>query len=54
LCIDDITRDFRYKADEKAPNAKSEILLPLKMGDKVLGVLDLQSERLSAFSPNEI
>lgn len=54
LCIDDITRDFRYKADEKAPDARSEILLPLKMGDKVLGVLDLQSERLAAFSPNEI
>jgi signal transduction histidine kinase len=54
LCIDDVTRDFRYKADEKALNAKSEILLPLKMGDKVLGVLDLQSDQLAAFSPNEI
>ncbi|WP_420644532.1 ATP-binding protein [Candidatus Leptofilum sp.] len=54
LCIDDITRDFRYQADEKAPNAQSEILLPLKMGDKVLGVLDLQSNELGAFSPNEI
>ncbi len=54
LCIDDITRDFRYKADEKAPNAQSEILLPLKMGDKVLGVLDLQSDQPGAFLPNEI
>ncbi|WP_420631802.1 ATP-binding protein [Candidatus Leptofilum sp.] len=54
LCIDDITRDFRYQADEKAPNAQSEILLPLKMGDKVLGVLDLQSNELGAFSPSEI
>jgi signal transduction histidine kinase len=54
LCIDDITRDFRYDPAEKAPNAQSEILLPLKMGDKVLGVLDLQSDQLSAFAPNEI
>ena len=54
LCIDDITRDFRYKVDEKAPNAQSEILLPLKMADNVLGVLDLQSDRLAAFSPSEI
>ncbi|MCB8976564.1 MAG: GAF domain-containing protein [Ardenticatenaceae bacterium] len=54
LCIDDITRDFRYDPAEKAPNAKSEILLPLKMGDRVLGVLDLQSDRYSAFSPDEI
>jgi signal transduction histidine kinase len=54
LCIDDITRDFRYQIDEKAPNAQSEILLPLKMGEKVLGVLDLQSDQPGAFSPDEI
>ncbi|VAW32185.1 hypothetical protein MNBD_CHLOROFLEXI01-4590 [hydrothermal vent metagenome] len=54
LCIDDVTRDFRYDPSEKAPNTQSEILLPLKMGDKVLGVLDLQSDRPSAFSPSEI
>ena len=54
LCIDDITRDFRYDPAEKAPHAKSEILLPLKMADRVLGVLDLQSDRYSAFSPDEI
>lgn len=54
LCIDDITRDFRYDPAEKAPHAQSEILLPLKMGDKVLGVLDLQSDQPSAFSPNAI
>ena len=54
LCIDDITRDFRYDPAEKAPNALSEILLPLKMADRVLGVLDLQSDRYGAFSPDEI
>ncbi|MCB9008215.1 MAG: GAF domain-containing sensor histidine kinase [Ardenticatenaceae bacterium] len=54
LCIDDITRDFRYDPNEKAPNAQSEMLLPLKMGDKVLGVLDLQGDKTAAFLPNEI
>ena len=54
LCIDDVTRDFRYDPAEKAPNTRSEILLPLKMGEKVLGVLDLQSDQLGAFSPGEI
>ena len=54
LCIDDVTRDFRYDPAEKAPNTQSEILLPLKMGDKVLGVLDLQSDQPGAFSPSEI
>ena len=54
LCIDDVTRDFRYDKAEKAPNTQSEILLPLKMGNKVLGVLDLQSDQPAAFSPDEI
>lgn len=54
LCIDDVTRDFRYDKTEKAPNTLSEILLPLKMGRKVLGVLDLQSNQPGAFSPDEI
>jgi signal transduction histidine kinase len=54
LCIDDVTRDFRYDPAEKAPQTQSEILLPLKMGVKVLGVLDLQSDQPGAFSPNEI
>ncbi|MCP4418812.1 MAG: GAF domain-containing protein [Chloroflexi bacterium] len=54
LCIDDVTRDFRYDPDEKASQTQSEILLPLKMGEKVLGVLDLQSDQLGMFSPDEI
>ena len=54
LCIDDVTRDFRYDPSEKAPKTQSEILLPLKMGRKVLGVLDLQSDQPAAFSPSEI
>lgn len=54
LYLPDIRKDVRYIASEKAPEAKSELLLPLKMGERVLGVLDLQSERPSRFSHDEI
>ncbi len=54
LYLPDIRQDTRYVAAEKAPDAKSELLLPLKMGERVLGVLDLQSERPSRFTHDEI
>ncbi len=54
LYLPDIRKDARYIEQEKAPGAKSELLLPLKMGDQVLGVLDLQSERPSRFTRDEI
>jgi GAF domain-containing protein len=36
------------------PYTRSEIALPLVVGDRVLGVLDVQSTKRSAFGPQEI
>jgi signal transduction histidine kinase len=44
----------RLIAEEKAPKTLSELLLPLEMGERVLGVLDLQSSRPARFSQEEI
>ena len=44
----------RYRPEEKAPKTQSELLLPLEMGERVLGVLDLQSSRPARFSKEEI
>ncbi len=44
----------RYYPAEKAPNTRSELLVPLQMGEQVLGVLDLQSARPYRFTPQEI
>ncbi len=54
LVLPDVRQDPRYVPDEKAPNTCCELLLPLKMGDRVLGVLDLQSERPGRYTPDEI
>ncbi len=35
------------------PNTRSEIAVPIKLRDEVLGVLDIQSDRLNAFSEND-
>jgi signal transduction histidine kinase len=44
----------RYRPAEKAPKTQSELLLPLEMGERVLGVLDLQSSRPARFFQEEI
>lgn len=44
----------RFIPTEKAPKTLSELLLPLEMGERVLGVLDLQSSRPARFSQEEI
>jgi signal transduction histidine kinase len=44
----------RFIPTEKAPKTMSELLLPLEMGERVLGVLDLQSSRPARFSQEEI
>ena len=44
----------RFIPTEKAPKTVSELLLPLERGERVLGVLDLQSSRPARFSQEEI
>lgn len=54
LVVPDVHKDPRYVAAEKAPQTCCELLLPLKMGDRVLGVLDLQSELPGRYTEDEI
>ena len=43
---------FRFLA--ALPETKSEIVLPLVVDDRKLGVLDIQHDRLNAFHPNDL
>ena len=36
------------------PNTKSELAVPLRKGDRVLGVLDIQSEQLNRFTQEDV
>lgn len=50
----DVSSDPRYKFLPFLSETKSEAVLPLKIEDRVLGVLDVQSDRLDAFHPNDL
>lgn len=53
IMVDDTRTDQRFLFEPLMPNALSEAVLPLKIGDRVIGALDLESEREGAFSDDE-
>jgi serine phosphatase RsbU (regulator of sigma subunit)/putative methionine-R-sulfoxide reductase with GAF domain/anti-sigma regulatory factor (Ser/Thr protein kinase) len=50
----DVRSDSRYKFIDLLSETESEAVLPLKIEDKILGVLDVQSDHLDAFHPNDL
>lgn len=50
----DSTLGSGFVASAELPEAQSEMALPLKSGDQVVGVLDLQSTEANAFSSEDI
>jgi sigma-B regulation protein RsbU (phosphoserine phosphatase) len=50
----DIHTEPRFRFWDLLPETQSEAVLPLKIEGKTLGVLDVQSDRLGAFHPNDL
>lgn len=54
LCIDNVLQETRFVPAEATPHTQSELALPLKKGEQILGVLDLQSNRSMAFAREDL
>lgn len=54
IVCDDVQADPRYRFMDSLPETKSEVVIPLKMEGRVLGVLDVQSNQKNAFHPNDL
>ena len=52
--INNVSGNKLFKPDPLLPNTLSEICLPLKIGDRVTGALDIQSDSMNAFTQSEI
>jgi sigma-B regulation protein RsbU (phosphoserine phosphatase) len=52
LIVPDVDREEHYLRGLKG--AKSELVVPLKFGDQVIGVFDVQSPKLEAFGKREL
>ncbi|MGQ9681068.1 MAG: SpoIIE family protein phosphatase [Anaerolineae bacterium] len=54
LVVKDVAADPRYLPGEGMENTRSEAVVPLKIDERLVGVLDVQSDRPDAFSPDDI
>ncbi len=52
LLVNDVREDDRYVCRDE--NIRSEMCVPLKVGQKVMGVVDVQSRVLNAFSEDDL
>jgi len=50
----DVGKDAVFFDNPDLPNTRSEIALPLKIGEQIIGALDVQSELSQAFSQDDI
>jgi sigma-B regulation protein RsbU (phosphoserine phosphatase) len=54
LIVNDVTREPLYRPAAIMPEiTQSELTVPLKFGDEILGVLDIQSNKLNAFNSQD-
>jgi sigma-B regulation protein RsbU (phosphoserine phosphatase) len=51
--VGDVTAEPRYKEIDSLQNTRSEIVLPLKIEDRIFGVFDVQSDQLQAFTQED-
>lgn len=54
VVIDDVTKDRNYYPNPLLPDTRSEMVLPIKIGERIIGALDVQSTTKNAFSPEVV
>jgi GAF domain-containing protein/CheY-like chemotaxis protein len=54
LIINDVSKNPIHALNPLLPNTKAESGLPLKIGQRVIGAFDVQSNQVNAFKPDDI
>jgi GAF domain-containing protein len=54
LVVNDTTRDTAYSANPVLPDTRAEAAMPLKVSERIVGVLDVQSKQPYAFSDENL
>ncbi len=54
VLVPDVSQDPHYVAWEGLPHTHSELAVPVKHGDKVLGVMDMQATEIDAFDTTDL
>ncbi|MBI5031668.1 MAG: GAF domain-containing sensor histidine kinase [Chloroflexi bacterium] len=54
LVCNDVSQEPRYYKIELLPETRAELAVPLRVGERVIGVLDVQSNRLDSFDQGDV
>jgi putative methionine-R-sulfoxide reductase with GAF domain len=54
VVVNDVMQEANYYPNPLLPNTRAELAIPLKIGSKVFGALDVQSDQVNAFSQEDI
>ncbi|MFN8374043.1 MAG: GAF domain-containing protein [Anaerolineae bacterium] len=54
VIVDDVTATPNFLANPLLPDTRSEMAIPIILGEQVLGVLDIQDNRTSAFNEEDV
>jgi signal transduction histidine kinase len=54
VLVNDVARDPIYLFDGNLPGTRSELVVPLRLGDQVIGTLDVHHARIDAFSAEDV
>jgi len=54
LLANDVATEPRYQPDEALPDTRAELAVPLRFEGRTVGVLDIQSDRPGAFTPEDL
>ncbi|UCC86074.1 MAG: GAF domain-containing protein, partial [Anaerolineales bacterium] len=54
ILANDVSREARYRYEDALPETRAEVALPLKIENRVLGVLDVQSDQAGDFRETDM
>lgn len=54
VMVNDISQDRRYMASEDLLETRAELAIPLRIGERVVGTIDVQSAEVNAFSEDDM
>ena len=54
LVVNDVSLDARYGHHKVLPHTRAELVIPLRLGDRVIGTLDVQSEEANTFRDEDV
>ena len=54
VTVNDVTQDPNFLPNPLLPDTRSELAVPMIVGEKVIGVFDVQSEQIGRFTESDV